>query len=121
MNFFKNPEFSSIRTILAIVIVLGVGFGVYKIVGNNTSLQGSAFLATKKSTVENVAISFDFNKDGSCTMNACLEDKVNKGTMSCISYEGVTGSVSGQNYCNTSTSVSQHQYSSYQLTTTTLK
>lgn len=47
MNFFKNPEYASTRTLLAVVLVLGVGYGVYSVAGSSSnSFLGSALFAT---------------------------------------------------------------------------
>ncbi len=71
MNFWKNPEYAPLKTLLAFVLAVGIGWGIYNIAGNSGGLTGNILKGTKDKT-EN-GISFDVEFQGkTCTINYCI-------------------------------------------------
>lgn len=71
MNFWKNPEYAPLKTLLAFVLALGIGWGVYNIAGDTGSLTGNILKGTKDKT--EAGLSFDVAFDGkSCTITYCV-------------------------------------------------
>lgn len=70
MNFWKNPEYAPLKTLLAFVLALGIGWGIYNIAGNTGSLTGNILQGTKDKA--EAGLSFDIAFEGkTCTITYC--------------------------------------------------
>ncbi len=95
MNFWKNPEYAPLKTVLAFAIVVGIGYGVYQISGNQSSLTGNVLRGTDKKTEQGVYFEITFNGE-SCVIRSCAVDG---GKEACVNTTGQTGTFEGKEVC----------------------
>lgn len=95
MNFWKNPEYAPLKTVLALVIAIAIGWGIYNVAGNSGSLAGNIFESAKKDS----GLTFNVSFDGKvCSISMC---EITKGTVSnsCAVVSGTTDTVQGTQTC----------------------
>lgn len=95
MNFWKNPEYAPLKTVLAFVIVFGIGFGLYKIAGDSASLTGSFIKGTEKQNGVYFEVTFGEQGD-TCEINYCA---IQGGKNSCTAIEGTVQTFNGTKSC----------------------
>lgn len=105
MNFWKDPSQNAAKSIILIAMVTVVGVGIYQLAGNSTSLTGNVYRGTKKNPTvqtqpENIYVTINYAKDGSCVLTTCADGLTKNASVACVEYTGTTTTSGGEKMCS---------------------
>ncbi len=86
MHFWSNPENNSLKTILIVALIVGLGYFVYQSV-QSVPLGGKGSVIDSEAIVGPGSYTFALSVSGStCTMNVCTKNNPSQ----CIPLTGIT-------------------------------